>query len=134
MASLSPKKPAEAAEPKPADAADAAEMLDRPLGFMFCELNSAIKDVMMVTSATTIYDIRKFVHDRFSIPLDMQELSFFFRNSAVADENLKILRPASGALDWEDNDLVRDFVSWKLKEGFSFRCCVGSKFKKRRLT
>ena len=131
MASSSKRTPAEAAEPTPAEA---AEQQDRPLGFMFCELNSAQKDVMFVTTATKVREIRKFVHERFSIPMDKQELTFFRKGSAVEGDDLKILRPASGALEWEDGDLVRDFVSWKLKECFSFRCCVELKSKKHRLT
>ena len=69
MASSSQRSPAEAAEPTPAEA---AEQPDRPLGFMFCDLNSAQKDVMFVTTATKAQEIRKFVHERFSIPMDKQ--------------------------------------------------------------
>ena len=118
----------------------AAESQRSPAGLMFFETDTIpIEDirefVMFVTATTTIEDIRKFVYDNFSICPHKQDLTFFRKDSGLAEENMTPLRPASGALEWQDNDLVRHLVSWKLKDSFSFRCSVASKMavKKRRL-
>ena len=117
--------------PSPAEAVESPG----PVGFMFFEMGGARQDVMFVTATTTIEDIRKFVYDNFSICPHKQDLTFFRKDSGLAEENMTPLRPASGALEWQDNDLVGHLVSWKLKDCFSFRCCVASKMavKKRRL-
>ena len=129
----------------------AAESQRSPAGLMFFDSHhhdrfpkfvtatTTIEDirkfVMFVTATTTIEDIRKFVYDNFSICPHKQDLTFFRKDSGLAEENMTPLRPASGALEWQDNDLVRHLVSWKLKDCFSFRCSVASKMavKKRRL-
>ena len=125
----------------------AAESQRSPAGLMFFErdfpkfvtatitIEDIRKFVMFVTATTTIEDIRKFVYDNFSICPHKQDLTFFRKDSGLAEENMTPLRPASGALEWQDNDLVRHLVSWKLKDSFSFRCSVASKMavKKRRL-
>ena len=113
----------------------AAESHRSPAGLMFFDSHHHDRFPKFVTATTTIEDIRKFVYDNFSICPHKQDLTFFRKDSGLAEENMTPLRPASGALEWQDNDLVRHLVSWKLKDSFSFRCSVASKMavKKRRL-
>jgi hypothetical protein len=62
MASSS-SSPAEAVE----DAAYQTLPESEAMGLIFFELDGATKDVMFVTTITTIEDIRKFVYEKFGI-------------------------------------------------------------------